>query len=396
MAAVLTGCSQKPSGNRTPVATLVPDRTLGSAPLNVTFVGAALDADGDALSYAWDFGDGTTKGGEVKETHTYINPGMYTATMTASDGKGGTVIVTATVRVMGGVSSLSMNEAVTSVEAGDGYVVVGDAGGNLSIVDVADASNLRVLASSKTFGGYVSDIHLAGKNAYVALYDRGLQVFDLSSPGNPALVGQLELPQGARGVHVNGDYAYFTDTESRMHVVDVSNISSPTIIRSFDTCAKWASGVDVSGDLAFVFGYSPALSIIDVSSPAHPALKASVDFPWDASNVQVVDNYAYLATTGGLATINVSNPVDPRTEGFVSILGATGVIVRASLAYVTSYPGELVVVDVSRPGVPAIVDSIKVPGHPRGVRVDGTYAYVAVENGLSAPGGSLQVIYVSP
>jgi PKD repeat protein len=64
----------------------------------VVFSAAASDANNDALSYTWDFGDGTSAS-SASVSHTYRAPGTYTATVTVNDGRGGTssgsVIVTA-------------------------------------------------------------------------------------------------------------------------------------------------------------------------------------------------------------------------------------------------------------------------------------------------------------
>ncbi len=43
------------------------------------------DADGDALTYLWEFGDGTTAAGPTP-THTYADNGVYTVTLTVDDG----------------------------------------------------------------------------------------------------------------------------------------------------------------------------------------------------------------------------------------------------------------------------------------------------------------------
>jgi glucose/arabinose dehydrogenase/type 1 glutamine amidotransferase len=78
------------TGGRSPVAEAAADRTSGQAPLRVTFSSAGTtDADGDALTYSWDFGDGTTST-EANPVHHYTKNGTYTATVTAKDPTGRT------------------------------------------------------------------------------------------------------------------------------------------------------------------------------------------------------------------------------------------------------------------------------------------------------------------
>ena len=56
------------------------------------------DPDGDALTYSWSFGDGTTGTG-ANPTHVYADNGSYTATVTVTDAFGATDQATATVTV---------------------------------------------------------------------------------------------------------------------------------------------------------------------------------------------------------------------------------------------------------------------------------------------------------
>jgi PKD repeat protein len=56
-------------------------------PLQVAFTAAATDADGDPLTYSWDFqNDGTVDSTQQNPTFTYTTPGTKTAKVTVSDG----------------------------------------------------------------------------------------------------------------------------------------------------------------------------------------------------------------------------------------------------------------------------------------------------------------------
>ena len=70
------------SGSRAPAG-------MADAGAPVAFSATGVDADGDTLTYAWEFGDGGTST-EQNPSHVYAAIGSYTAKVTVSDGKGGT------------------------------------------------------------------------------------------------------------------------------------------------------------------------------------------------------------------------------------------------------------------------------------------------------------------
>lgn len=66
-------------------ATVTSDRKVARAGETLRFTASATDADGDALHYTWDFGDGSTASGALVE-HAYATAGTWTAVVTVSDG----------------------------------------------------------------------------------------------------------------------------------------------------------------------------------------------------------------------------------------------------------------------------------------------------------------------
>jgi len=87
------------SANSAPVidaANVTP--TSGDAPLSVTFSASATDADGDALTYTWDFdADGAPDAVGPTAMHTYPAAGHYDPVLTVSDGTSAPVTMQLTV-----------------------------------------------------------------------------------------------------------------------------------------------------------------------------------------------------------------------------------------------------------------------------------------------------------
>jgi glucose/arabinose dehydrogenase len=74
--------------NRNPIAVAGANKTSGQAPLAVTFSSAGSnDPEGGALTFSWNFGDGTSSTA-ANPAHTYTANGNYTATLTVRDPQG--------------------------------------------------------------------------------------------------------------------------------------------------------------------------------------------------------------------------------------------------------------------------------------------------------------------
>ncbi|WP_394816574.1 lectin [Streptomyces lancefieldiae] len=87
------------TGGRAPTAQAKADVTSGKAPLAVSFSSAGTsDPDGDALTYAWTFGDGATSTA-ANPSHTYTADGQYTAALKVTDSTGKSATASAHITV---------------------------------------------------------------------------------------------------------------------------------------------------------------------------------------------------------------------------------------------------------------------------------------------------------
>ncbi len=62
---------------------------------------------------------------------------------------------------------------------------------------------------------------VSGTYAYVADWDPGLQVIDITNPASPQIVGSVDTPGSARGVAVSGTHAYVADYDSGLQILPV-------------------------------------------------------------------------------------------------------------------------------------------------------------------------------
>ncbi|MFV1989443.1 MAG: PKD domain-containing protein, partial [Acidimicrobiales bacterium] len=88
-----------PTSNRPPDAAFS-YKTSGDITGKMTFTNTSSDPDGDALTYKWDFGDGTSSTAK-SPSHTYSSLGNYDVTLVATDATGLTDTVSQRIEVKG-------------------------------------------------------------------------------------------------------------------------------------------------------------------------------------------------------------------------------------------------------------------------------------------------------
>lgn len=247
------------------------------------------------------------------------------------------------------------------------------------------------------------DIFVAGGFAYITAREKGLYIFDVSSPENPSLAVKLSLSTADADVWhkvwVKDQTMYIASTKRGVLVYDVSNPRSPLPVKAYPT-DKAVDVRSVTMDGTWIYAASPfpnaEVLIFDATNPRELSLAKRYyventnptvgDRPYD---VLARDNRLYVSHwTYGLAVSDVTNPRQPKLLGKYAYSDATSRTVAVGTLNNRTYAFEageawgahLRVVDVSAPDVivtQAAEFSLRPEVSIRSVALSGTRLYVA-------------------
>jgi hypothetical protein len=136
----------------------------------------------------------------------------------------------------------------------------------LHAIDVCDPYNPETV-SSQDVSGSCTDIIARDGYLYMVSTAGGLQVFDLSDPGSPALAGSYEF-YNTHNITLDDQIAYITADEI-LWVIDITVPETPELITTYDIGVDGYE-MDVYADVLYLACDDEELKLIDVSDPGTP------------------------------------------------------------------------------------------------------------------------------
>lgn len=144
---------------------------------------------------------------------------------------------------------------------------------NINIFDIADLENPKDLED--VFAGF--DIEtIFNSEQYLFLGSMsGMFIYDISSPATPTFVSEFQHGTACDPVVVDGDYAFVTlrggsfcgATESGLFIVDISNITNPTLKISYPLDGPY--GLGIKAEKLFVCDGDSGLKVFDKTDVEH-------------------------------------------------------------------------------------------------------------------------------
>ena len=153
--------------------------------------------------------------------------------------------------------------------------------------------------------------------AYVSNSESRIDIFDISELSNPTLLTSLTMPSRGlpTGLQVSDDgkHLFIADRSVGLIVANVTDRTSP-FIESSNATAGGATGLIAHGSIASIIDRSDKFYLFDIAVPSAPIQLSEIVLPEVAHSVvfNSTQTYAYVALDSlGLQVIDISDPTNP-------------------------------------------------------------------------------------
>ncbi len=263
----------------------------------------------------------------------------------------------------------------------------------LTIVDISDLSYPVVVSTyTDTFANppYVFDIDVEDTLAYLAWYDAGFQIVDVSDPTNPVKIGAVS-PNPLEfivSIDVQGDYAYLGTWNYGLKVIDISDPSNPVETGSWAPVSPPIMFSDIKARGQYVYIVDQAaqfLRVIDVSDPYNPVEVSNLGFQSSVYALYLQDQYAFVSGgNNGLYVVDISDATNPSLVAHSTLVDAYASDGAENYLYLSAGYEGLYVLDISNPLNPELAGYYTTPGFVNGIAASGEFIFVTNGFGQSA------------
>lgn len=248
----------------------------------------------------------------------------------------------------------------------------------LTSVTIAHCTGITQL-STENFG-VAYDIEYTSDTVYVT-GNHGVEVIDVTDRHNPDTIKRLTTQEGCFAVEIQGDRLYVAAITDGFQVYDISNPTDPELLGTHPITAL---GLEVQGDHAYVLS-GEMWSIIDVTDPENPATVSETRTDEMNYKVEKVDDTLYIGEHGtGLQVYDVSdigNPQHVRTV--LNTAGIFEIVSQGDTLYIACHGNGVKTMDITNRHDPRLLDTYRDGGEAYGCHlVDQTLLVADLQEGI--------------
>ena len=166
-------------------------------------------------------------------------------------------------------------------------------------------------------------------------------------PSNPTFISQGEFTSSTRyGIEVRDSYCYIAGWNNRLAIFNVSNPSLPDLVYS-DYGSNDACDFDIIDDLIYIADFIHGFYIYNISEPTSPVALGSYS-GYQAIDIKIREDLAYLATLDGLLILNVSDVLNPVYVNLYSTPDRIdGIVIDSNYMYIAGGTQGLIILDIT-------------------------------------------------
>jgi hypothetical protein len=223
----------------------------------------------------------------------------------------------------------------------------------------------------------VGDLEVIDSVAYIAGAYGAFQIFDVSTPESPVLLGATSTAANGFYLTVAGEIALLGCSYTGLQILDISDPGSPGVISTLPTPDN-ARGSVVIGDYAFVACSNDGISVVDISNPALPSIVSTLPVGGNAFEVGRYNDYIWVScANGSLVLIDVTVPTAPVIAGTTFPPGVVNQIVfQGTVGFAACNEMDLQILDFSDPINPTVIGSYDLPGYGLSVAVENNFVFL--------------------
>ena len=250
--------------------------------------------------------------------------------------------------------------------------------GGLVAIDLHNP-NTPAFASSDFQAHLAVDVHVDDSLAYVADYEAGLRILDISDPTRPTTIGIYDTTGmlDAQSAVARDSFAftcYRGDQRRFLRILDVTDPSAPTFAAE-ESCFNMPQDLVLRDSLIYA-AEANRFQIFNVARPREPVLVGSCVLPYDSYDMDVRDTLAFIGNVHSLQIVSEARPDSPRVVGTWPY-HTLGVAVADTIAYTGSTDYYFSSLNVADPAAPILLDTLWLGNSQTDVALCGARAYVA-------------------
>ncbi len=194
-------------------------------------------------------------------------------------------------------------------------------------------------------GARICDLKVKEDIIYVLKADYGLITYNISDPTTPEMLGRCTDDYiFVHALVIDDGYAYVADYEDGLEIVNITDPADLTIIGDYSAnLGAGSTDVHKSGDLAFLASQSIGLEIINCSDVYNPVKIGSYYDNHRVIRVYSLDEQVFISEAGnGFKILNITDNEFTEIFHFQETVSYQDFLVLNNLLYTTTEYGILI------------------------------------------------------